>query len=130
MCIARTRAELLRVIAAAPIASMLLAVSLLACPSALAQLSTSDHLEEPGFWPTQSIASRDQFAGSAACANCHSAKAASQKLTSMAGTSLHADDSVLLHSHPKMNFAVGKYHYQVDTGAKSTSYSVTDGTNT
>jgi hypothetical protein len=130
MCIARTRAELFRVIAAAPIASMLLAVSLLACPSALAQLSTSDHLEEPGFWPTQSIASRDQFAGSAACANCHSAKAASQKLTSMAGTSLHADDSVLLHSHPKMNFAVGKYHYQVDTGAKSTSYSVTDGTNT
>jgi hypothetical protein len=116
--------------ATAAVGCLYLIRGLLACPPALAQLSTVDHLEEPGFWPTQNVASRDQFVGAAACANCHAAKAASQKLTSMGAASLHADDSVVLHAHPKMNFAVGSYHYEINTGAKGSSYSVTGGSNT
>jgi hypothetical protein len=127
------RTELSRIISisiwsVAAVAGMFLVPGFLACPPAFAQLSTSDHLGEPGFWPTQNVASRDQFAGAAVCANCHAAKTASQKLTSMARTSLHADGSEILHSHPKMNFAVGDYHYEIKTGAKESSYTVTGGT--
>ncbi len=95
--------------------------------SARAQLSTDDHLADPGFWPTQPAASRADFVGSPQCASCHAAKAASQKLTPMALTAMHADDSEVLHDHPVMNFGIGPYRYEIKTGAKGSTYSVTDG---
>jgi hypothetical protein len=49
-----------------------------------AQLSTSDHLADPGFWPTQNGTSRDEYAGSKIRASCHAGKVASQKTTAMA----------------------------------------------
>lgn len=94
------------------------------------QLSTPDHLAEPGFWPTQKGTSRSEYVGSDACASCHAAKVASQKTTPMAQNSMHADDSEILHSHPEMKFAIGNYRYQVKTDAKHSIYTVTDGTRT
>src|ERR1019366_8171922 len=52
--------------------------------AAVAQLSTADHLAEPGFWPTQDQANRKSFAGPDSCARCHSAKTSTQKETPMA----------------------------------------------
>jgi hypothetical protein len=92
-----------------------------------AQLSTNDHLAEPGFWPTQNGASRAAYVGPAACAACHPTKADSQKLTPMGGTAIHAGDAGILHAHPKMNFAIGPYQYQIQTGAKGSTYTITDG---
>jgi hypothetical protein len=95
-----------------------------------AQLSTTDHLAEPGFWPTQNGTSRRDYVSASACASCHAAIVASQKATPMAGTALRADDAGILRSHPQMNFAVGKYHYEVKTATKPSIYTVTDGTHT
>jgi hypothetical protein len=90
--------------------SFLLAVILLAA-SDLGQLSTEDHLAEPGFWPTQDNASRDDFA----CARCHRVKAASQKETPMARAAMSASLSDILHAHPLMVFGPGKYKYRIES---------------
>lgn len=95
-----------------------------------AQLSTSDHLAEPGFWPTQPAASRSGYVGSDTCASCHAAKVASQRATPMAENAMHANDSEILHSHPELEFTVGPYRYHVKTDAKRSVYTVTDGTHT
>ena len=99
-------------------------------PQLWAQLSTADHLSEAGFWPTQPGLSRGDFVGPAACAACHPAKVASQQTTPMANTMMRADNSEVLRSHTKMNFAVGRYRYQIQTDAKGNTYSVTDGDRT
>jgi Cytochrome c554 and c-prime len=92
-----------------------------------AQLSTADHLAEPGFWPTQDGTSRSEYAGSATCASCHPAQMASQKNVQMAQTAMRADRSEILHSHPEMNFTIGRYHYQIKTEGQHSAYSITDG---
>jgi Cytochrome c554 and c-prime len=102
---------------------LLLAVNLCA-PAALGQLSTEDHLAEPGFWPTQDSASRDNFTGSEACARCHAAKAAAQKETPMARAAMSASLSDILHAHPLMVFGPGKFQYRVETGTNQSRYSV------
>jgi hypothetical protein len=105
---------------------------LILCPllALRAQLSTTDHLAEPGFWPTQNASSRREYLGPAACAPCHATIAASQTASPMGDTALRADDAAILHSHPQMNFAIGKYHYEIKTAAAHSIYTVTDGTRT
>jgi hypothetical protein len=88
------------------------------------QLSTQDHLAEPGFWPTQHGVSRSDYLGSQACAACHAARTASQKNTPMARNATLAGDSEILHAHPDMKFAVGPYHYEIKTGAERSVYTV------
>ena len=97
---------------------------------ALAQLSTSDHLADPGFWPTRNDASRDQYTGDGACTACHPIIAASQKNTSMRKTTVPAGTADLLHTHPSLHFAFGPYRYSIKTDAKGSTYSVTDGKRT
>jgi hypothetical protein len=97
-----------------------------------AQLSTADHLADPGFWPTQDAKSHEDFVGTAACANCHAAIVASQARTSMGATAMHANTSEILRTHTSLTFAFDKYRYEIKTDpAKNTNtYSVTDGTHT
>jgi len=52
---------------------------------------------EPGFWPTKSVKLADEFAGSAACAECHRTIAASQFQTSMAKGLLRAIEIPFMH---------------------------------
>jgi Cytochrome c554 and c-prime len=99
-------------------------------PHLWAQLSTADHLSEAGFWPTQPGSSRGDFVGIAVCATCHSGKAASQQTTPMANTLMRADNSEVLRSHNRMNFAIGRYRYEIQTDAKGSTFSVTDGDQT
>jgi hypothetical protein len=104
----------------------LLAVGLHALSSS-GQLSTADHLAEPGFWPTQDYPSRSDFAGTDACARCHGSKVASQKKTPMARAAMSSSLSDILHAHPLMVFGPGKYQYRIETGASQSRYSVSAG---
>jgi hypothetical protein len=99
-------------------------------PLLQAQLSTSDHLADPGFWPTKDGEARSDYVGPSVCASCHEAKAASQKTTPMAQSLHAASESEVLHAHPGMNFSVRKYKYKIETSTKGSLYQVTDGTDT
>jgi hypothetical protein len=95
-----------------------------------AQLSTDDHLAEPGFWPTQNAAFRSEFLGTSACAPCHAAIVAKQSKTSMGSAAIHAADSDILRFRPTLNFAFDKYRYEIKSSATHNTYSVTDGSRT
>ena len=95
--------------------------------SAMAQLSTEDHLADPGFWPTQDNPTREAFAGPEACSRCHAALAKSQKETPMAGTAMPAAAAAILHGHPDMTFHVKEFNYRMETTSTQSVYSVTRG---
>jgi hypothetical protein len=95
---------------------------------ALGQLSTADHLTEPGFWPTQDQPSRAEFVGTAACSRCHASMTASQVETPMARNMAPAATAQILQTHRALNFAVDQFKYRIDTDANRAMYSVSNGT--
>jgi hypothetical protein len=99
-------------------------------PCSFAQLSTVDHLAEPGFWPTQAGVSRKDYVGPNACVSCHASKVASQAKTPMARTVSYADDTEVLHAHPDLAFTVGAYRYLIKSDGKHSLYTVTNGKET
>jgi hypothetical protein len=94
---------------------------------AASQLSTADHLAEPGFWPTQDEPARGEFTGPEACARCHALKTAAQVETPMARNLMPAATAEILHSQPALAFSVGNFKYRIDTGAGQAAYSVANG---
>ena len=99
-------------------------------PWVRAQLSTDDHLADPGFWPTQAGASRSDYTGPDACRECHAAKFADQSKTAMRNTAFNADAAEALHAHSRLTFDVGPYHYLIETDEKHSLYTVTNGKET
>src|SRR5215469_18860492 len=97
------------------------------CVSVRAQLSTDDHLAEPGWWPRRKPADLKEFAGNAACAKCHSRIATSQKTTAMARTLMRASDADVLPYHSDVAFRNGKWLYQIKRNGAATQFTVTDG---
>ncbi len=79
---------------------------------ARAQLSTFDHLQYPGFWPTKMYSSLEEFAGSAVCAQCHKEISTSQRMTPMARTLARADGSAVLREHPELGFDPGNINFE------------------
>ena len=115
---------------------ILLLVSLLAlCGSSGAQvpatmsdqMSTEDHLKQPGWWPRKGDASRSDYVGPGKCAQCHKSLAASQNRHSMAHTSARAEDSDVL-KQSDVEFKTGTYTYRITRKDHQEIYSVTDGT--
>jgi Cytochrome c554 and c-prime len=103
-------------------------VFVLALPcGAGAQLSTSDHLQEPGFWPTKLHSSLEGFAGSAACEQCHKEISAAQRKTPMARTLSRADGNAVLRDHPDLGFDHRQYKFRISTANGKSTYSVSDG---
>jgi cytochrome c554/c'-like protein len=92
-----------------------------------AQLSTDDHLAEPGWWPRREPASLKEFAGNAACANCHRRITASQEATPMAQTLIPVANADVLHSRTDLAFRNGKYVYEIKSKNTATELTVTDG---
>jgi len=82
---------------------------------------------EPGFWPTKSVKSTDEFAGSAACAECHRAIAASQFQTSMAKGLLRAGESKFLKSRLPLQFSRDGFRYEIQKLPDKMLYSATNG---
>src|SRR5258708_25081313 len=82
---------------------------------------------EPGFWPTKSVKSTDAFAGSAACAECHRAIAASQFQTSMAKGLLRAGEAKFLKSRLPLQFSRDGFRYEIQKLPDKMLYSATNG---
>lgn len=102
----------------------------IAPPFVRAQLSTYDHLTEPGWWPQREPTSRKDFAGNAACAKCHATITASQEATRMAHTLMPAAAADVLHARSDLSFRNGKYLYQIKTNGAAPELTVTDGEHT
>lgn len=114
--------------------ALLSAVFLVGASSAVGQLSTEDHVADPGFWPTQSQPSSQEFVGDSACARCHARMTASQRLTPMARTMLPPAVAEVLRENSDLSFQVKNYVYKIQssgTGNKRQStYTVADGRQT
>jgi Cytochrome c554 and c-prime len=93
-----------------------------------AQLATADRLQEPGWWPTKGTASRDEYVGTARCAECHASRAASQQTTFMARTAQRAGEAEPLRDRDLLTFRVGRYRYELSRRDGQRIYTVTDGT--
>jgi len=94
----------------------------------LAQMATEDRLLYRGWWPRHSTASREEYVGPAECAKCHAGKAATQKNTPMARTSVPVAGSDILARHGRLTFQAGRISYQIATAAGKSVYTVTDST--
>ncbi len=91
--------------------------------------ATEIRLMDPGWWPTKGTPARDEYAGSAACAQCHADKAGSQKNTAMAHALIRADSVIPDHvAHGPLEFHVGSYNYEVAQKDSKPVYSVSNGT--
>ncbi len=112
--------------------SIALAAALFApARSAEAQLSTEDHIAEPGFWPTKGQDSMAQFAASGSCARCHAAISHSAMASSMGRTAMRPDAAETLAKDAHLSFLYAPDLFRIDTDSKSgkrvSIYSVTDG---
>ena len=65
------------------------------------------------WWPTKGAASRSEYAGTAECAKCHFATAASQLLTEMARASTRSMDPETLDGHKTLTFQQPPYSYEI-----------------
>jgi len=91
-------------------------------------MATEERLEIPGWWPTKGTASRQDFAGTAECARCHSKKAVTQISTPIAHASSAAGGSEILREHEKISHQLGPYAYTISRSDSGSLYSVSDGT--
>lgn len=90
-------------------------------------MTTRDRLKTPAFWPTKGGAQREEYAGTAECAKCHSGIAKSQATTPMAQASSFAGESLILREHPALNFRSGAYEYRIIYSKTSIQYYVSNG---
>lgn len=91
------------------------------------QIPTSERIMSRGWWPTKGSAAREEYVGSAACAQCHKHKVQTQKTTPMANTAMAPLDSTFLTSRPKIVGQLGPYHYDLVHNDKQVQYSVSNG---
>jgi hypothetical protein len=93
------------------------------------QMSTEDHLKQAGWWPTKPAASRDDYVGSAACADCHATLVKGQNQHSMAHTAMLPKDSPIL-AQGEAKYKNGAFNYDIQQQNGREVYSVTDGADT
>ncbi len=75
-------------------------------------------------------ASAQKSQGPVTCTSCHRSQAISQPGTQMGRAMQVPGGNPTLEAHPKLTFTSGPYVYTVETRAKQSSYSVSDGTRT
>jgi hypothetical protein len=113
----------------------LITLALVVCSvAAVAQLSTEDHVAEPGFWPTKSQPSLADFAGKESCARCHAGIARSQQASAMGRTAMLARSAEILRDHPHLRFQYADDTFRIETkagpGGVTSTYSAEDKTHT
>jgi hypothetical protein len=77
--------------------------------------------------PTRAVVRLEDYAGSAACAPCHSALYEGHKNTSMAQAAARPAESRLLIEHPALSFERGPYTYVLRHEGGRVSFTVSDG---
>jgi Cytochrome c554 and c-prime len=86
------------------------------------QLSSKEHLAQPGWWPRKAGPARKDYVGPQACAECHATLAAGQQQHAMAHTAmLPADDPDLPE---KASYEQGPFKYQIIKEGNTVTYSV------
>ena len=90
-------------------------------------LATEQRIRSAAWWPTQSLPRREEYAGPAACAQCHSREAAVQETTPMAKTCVRAGNSKILEGHERLSFRLGQYDYVLTRGGGGNTFSVSNG---
>jgi hypothetical protein len=89
------------------------------------QLSTSERVQKPGWWPTKGSFPRSEFVGVAACARCHADIVAAQRESAMARTATRAADSEILRAH-NLDYVLGPFSYRATVQEGVASYSVSN----
>jgi hypothetical protein len=93
-------------------------------PATLAdQLSTEEHLNKPGWWPTKGTFPREEFVGNQVCAKCHAAIVAEQKQSAMALTATRAADAKWLRAN-SLDYTLGPFTYKASASGDIASYTV------
>lgn len=118
-----TRAAVLVCLALASLCSALDA----GAQSTSISLPTEDRFSSPDWWPRKGVAPGSEYAGNAACAECHAAKVATQATTGMGLAAMRADRAPQLRSHPELSFHLGPYNYSLRTSAEGSAYTLTNG---
>lgn len=91
-------------------------------------LSTQMRVENVGWWPTKGDRPREEYVGTAECAKCHAAKAATYKDMAMSQASMHPQQSESLRQHDHLPFQQGPYGYEWVTTAEGSTLKITNGT--
>lgn len=86
------------------------------------QMSTADHLAQPGWWPRKEDPARRDYVGAAACAECHSELVTSQQQHAMSHSSSLL--SSVTSSTAIVDTAIGPAHYSIRPENKTLVYSV------
>ncbi|HEY6763750.1 MAG TPA: multiheme c-type cytochrome [Candidatus Sulfotelmatobacter sp.] len=90
-------------------------------PATLAeQFTTPERIAKSTWWPTDGRPGRNEYVGSRACAQCHSAIVTSQAAHSMARASFPAESSGPLRDASGQSFHLGDYEYKVIRQADGT----------
>jgi hypothetical protein len=89
------------------------------------QLTSDEHLAQPGWWPRKGDAPRSDYVGPEVCAECHASLAAGQKQHAMARSSLPVSESEVSKQPGK--FDLGPYHFSITSSQDTATYTVTDG---
>jgi hypothetical protein len=111
-----------------PASAHVIVVLFLASGPVRAQMATAERVQQPGWWPTSPLTSRDEYVGAAQCASCHRTNVTSQQTTSMAQTATRAKDSRVLREHQRLMFQAGGFTYTMERIGDGTTFGVTDGT--
>jgi hypothetical protein len=90
-------------------------------------LSTQMRVQNGGWWPTKGDKPREDYVGTAECAKCHAAKAATYKDAAMSQASMHPLQSGSLRQHDRLSFQQGPYAYEWVTTAEGSTLKVTNG---
>ena len=94
------------------------------------ETTTADRLQASGWWPTKGVAAQSEFAGQAACVECHASQAGSQSATPMESAAQRSPAITVLRDHAALKLVNGPHTFSVTTGANGSSYSITDGSET
>ena len=92
-------------------------------------LSTEEHIDRSGWWPTKGSAAPEDFVGTTECAKCHEQIAATQLTTPMALASTPAANSEILRAHSDLSAQLAAYRYKLSASGETVNFSVTDGAN-
>jgi hypothetical protein len=89
--------------------------------TAATQMSTEEHLAQPGWWPRKGNVPRSDYVGAAVCAECHSELFAGQQQHAMARSSSLVTNAT---SIPTAKFAMGSAQYSITREKNTPAYTV------
>ena len=90
------------------------------------RMSTPEHVRQDGWWPTKPAASREAYAGSARCAECHKGIVAEQATSQMAHTLVRGAEAAVV-GHEPLAYVTGDFHYVLERAGRDLTMTVSGG---